>query len=104
MPGRLIPNRNGQHIPIEINEGGDVQDETEENERPPEQIARIDEEELEYQKKAHILHAFRKAIQTYGAIEGCPVCNVINRRGHMFGKSGCNHSVVCRTRIIEAMR
>ena len=71
VPWRQVPGRNEQHIPVDIDENGDILDESEENEEPPKEYAGIDEEELEYQKRAHNLHVSRKAVQKYGTTDGC---------------------------------
>ena len=105
VPWQPIPTKTGQHIPVEVNENGDVPDEHQEIEEPPKARAEADEEELEYYRRAHNLHISQKAINKYGATEGCPACSVINRRGHMSGgRLGYNHNTACRTRILEEMR
>ena len=104
VPCRPAPHRDGQHIPVDINVHGDVQDETEENEEPPKEDIEADDADLEYQRRTHNLHVSRKAIQKYGTTEGCPACSVINRRGHLIGKIRYNHNTACRTRILEAMQ
>ena len=104
LPWPPVPNKSGQHIPVEINSRGEAVDEAEENEEPPKESAAMDEEELEYQRKVHSLHVSRKAVSKYGTAEGCPACNVIDKRGHLQGKLGYNHNTTCRARILEAMR
>ena len=89
---------------MEINADGETLDEVDEAEGPPKEDGNPDEGELEYQRRAHSCHVSRKAINTYGTTDGCPACNVINRRGHLLGKLGYNHNMTCRTRILEAMR
>lgn len=104
LPWQPVPNRHGQHIPVEIDENGEVPGEVEENEKPPKEDTGVDEEDLGYQKKVHGLHVSRKAIANYGVIEGCPACNAINKRGHLTGRIGYNHNTTCRTRILQVMR
>ena len=103
VPSQPVPSRDGQHAPVEINHDVDTLGEVGEDEMPPKENAGTDEEELEYQKKAHNLHASRKAIQKYGTTDGCPACSATNRRGHVLGNVGRNRSAICRARIVEAM-
>ena len=104
VPWQPVPDNFGQHIPVEIRADGQTPNDVEETESPPKEDRHADEDELEYQKKVHGLHVSRKAILKYGTIEGCPACNVINRRGHLSGKLGYNHNPTCRARMLQAMR
>ena len=63
-----------------------------------------DEQEREYAVKAHNLHISRKAISKYGTTEGCPACRIIERRGHLTGRIGYNHSIACREPVQAAMQ
>ena len=72
-------------------------------EREKEDIAE-DEQDPDYHTRTHNLHVSRKAINKYGNTEGCPACNVINRRGHLGGRAGYNHNEICRQRVLQAMR
>lgn len=47
------------------------------------------------------MHISRKAIDKYGATEGCPACASIARWGHLTGRFGYNHNEACRNRIKE---
>ena len=104
VPWQPIPGKPGQHIPVEIDDSGEAPDEVAENEEPPKEDARMDEGELEYQRKVHSLHVSRKAISKYGTTDGCPACKMIDKRGHLIGKLGYNHNNTCRARIFEKMR
>ena len=77
-------------------------DASEENTLPEKED--VDEEEQEYHNKTHSLHISRKAINKYGTTEGCPACNAINKRGHIPGRIGYNHSTTCRERIKGEMQ
>ena len=95
VPWELVPGRQSQHIPVEINSNGQTMDELEENPTPNEQDANEDEQDFDYNVKTHSSHASRKAINKYGIIEGCTACRIIERRGHMTGRIEYNHSNTC---------
>ena len=104
VPWEPVPGRTGQHIPVAIEVDESMMDEDEEDrERKKEDVA-ADEQDPEYHVKAHNLHISRKATYKYGTTEGCPACNAINRRGHIVGRTGYNHSNVCRARIKAEMQ
>ena len=73
-------------------------DEVEDNVLPNKEDVDEDEQEPEHSNKHHSLHVSRKAISKYGTTEGCPASNAINRRGHVAGRIGYNHSSACRER------
>ena len=104
VPWEFAFGRQSQHIPVEISNNGQIMDELEENQTPNEEDANEDEQDLEYNVKTHGLHVSRKAINKYGTIEGCPACKIIERRGHVTGRIGYNHSNACREGIKTEMQ
>ena len=104
VPWEPVQGKTGQHIPVEIGADGRIMDEAEENVLPEKYDDDEGEQELEYSNKTHNLHVSQKAISKYGTTEGCPACNVINKRGHFQGRVGYNHSMACRTRIKAEMQ
>ena len=47
VPWQPVPGRQGQHILVEIKENGEIVNEEEENETPPQEDTKFDEEELD---------------------------------------------------------
>ena len=104
VPWELVFGRQGQHIPVEISKHGHIMDELEENLPPNKEDVNDDEQDPEYNVRTHSLHVSRRAINKYGTVEGCPACRIIERRGHMTGRVGYNHSNACRDRIKKEMQ
>ena len=102
-PWELVPGRPGQHIFVDVVDGGEYLGVESENEEVQDQ--RVDEADHEQEFKGGMdkFHVSRKAIKEFGETVGCPACDVIRIRGDRPGRVGKHHSGECRKRILEMM-
>ena len=104
-PSELVPGKQSRNVPTAITEEGEVVGDEMEHQQSKTNRNEEDEVDGEVPRATpHNMHVSRKAVAKHGPTEGCPGCDAIAKRGHLFGKLGYNHNNACRSRIMTEMR
>ena len=77
---------------MDIENHGEVIESEDRGGVPYEGDADQDEQDNPFRGGMDRLHISRKAVSKYGTIDGCPVCEIIKRRGNQPGRLGQHHA------------